>query len=224
MLETSLTMNVNLARFNMVQQQVRTWDVLDPRILELMALIPREKFVPPDFQQLAFSDTFIPIGHNQVMLPPKIVGRILQSLALNKRDSVLQIGTGTGYITSILCQLAKKITAVEINPELAKQTLKNLKELGLHNFVLEVGDAMPGWPNNAPYDAIILTGSVPVLPKSLGNELAINGRLFAVIGKSPAMSAIVLTRLDKEQWSKQVLFETNIPPMIPTTKVEDFQF
>jgi protein-L-isoaspartate(D-aspartate) O-methyltransferase len=224
MLETSLTMNVNLARFNMVQQQVRTWDVLDPRILELMTLTPREVFVPADFQQLAFSDTFIPIGYDQVMLPPKIVGRILQSLTLNKRDSVLQIGTGTGYLSALLCQLAKKITAVEVIPELAKQTLKNLKALGLHNFVLEVGDAVPGWPDNAPYDAIILTGSVPVLPKSLGEELAINGRLFAVIGKAPAMSAVLLTRVGKEQWSKQVLFETNLPSMTHEVKVEDFQF
>jgi protein-L-isoaspartate(D-aspartate) O-methyltransferase len=217
-------MNLNLARFNMVQQQVRSWDVLDPRVLQLMTTVPREQFVPTAFQQLAFSDTSIPIGYGQVTLPPKMIGRVLQALTLDKRASVLEIGTGTGYMTSLLCQLAKKVTTIEIIPELAKEAFKNFKTLNLSNIVSEIGDGIQGWSANASYDAIVLTGSVPVLPASLSEQLTNNGRLFAVVGKAPAMSAVLLTRVNNERWTKQNLFETDIAPLLNAPQLNNFQF
>ncbi len=217
-------MDFNTARFNMVQQQIRPWDVFDPQILELFATIPREQFVPQDFQQLAFSDTFLPIGHNQVIFPPKLTGRILQSLNLRKEHSVLEIGTGTGYLTALLSQLAKRVTTIEIIPELAKEALQNLKSLNLHNITLLIGDGLQTCTNEDRYDVIILTGSLPILPKILREQLSINGKLFAVIGKSPAMSALLLTRINKEYWREKILFETELPPLLYSSKKPGFQF
>jgi len=217
-------MDFNVARFNMVQQQLRPWDVSQPHILEIFQTTPREHFVLNDFKQLAFSDTFLPIGHNQVMLPPKMVARILQSLNLTKENSVLQIGAGTGYITALLCQLVKNVTAIEILPELAKESIENLKHFNYHNVTLHIGDGTEELIEEDPYDAIILTGSLRQLPKTLSKRLANNGKLFAVVGKSPAMSALLLTRVGKEHWRERILFETEIPSLIYTPKQAGFQF
>lgn len=217
-------MNIHSARFNMVQQQVRTWDVLDPSILKIIEAVPREKFVPPQFRQLAFSDTFIPIGYDQFMLPPKMVGRILQALALNKQSHVLEIGTGTGYMTALLCHLAKNVVTAEIIPELASIAEKNLSEMKLRNFDLEIVDGIRGVSKFSPYNAIVLTGSVASLPKAFGEQLSIHGKLFAVIGQKPAMSGTLLTKVGKDQWTKQILFETVIPPLKNAPAATTFKF
>lgn len=208
----------------MIEQQVRAWGVLDEHLLNLMSSLPRENFVPAAYKKLAFSDTFIPIGHNQVMLSPKITGRILQALAIDPNESVLEIGSGTGYLTALLCQLAKKVTSIEIFPDLSREAEKNLRELSLPNVTLEVGDGIQGFASHAPYDVIILTGSVPFLPKIFREQLQINGRLFAILGESPAMSATLLKRVNKKHWTEQVLFETDIPPLLNVPKRSHFQF
>ena len=217
-------MDFNTARFNMVQQQIRTWNVLDLHILDLLGTTPREKFVPKPYQLLAFSDTSIPIGYNQVMLPPKLVGRILQSINLQPEETILEIGTGTGYMTALLSQLAQEVVSFEIIPALAKEARQNIKTLNLQNTLIEVGDGVNGYLNkHAPFDAIVLTGSLPFLPRILREQLAIQGRLFAVVGNGPAMSAMLLTRIDEEQWEEKCLFETEIPPLTHPT-IQHFQF
>jgi len=216
-------MDFNLARSNMVQKQVRAWEVLDARILNLLTLIPREQFVSAP-KALAFSDTFVPIGFDQVTLPAKIVGRALQALQITNTESVLEIGTGTGYLTALLCHLAKKVTSLEIIPELSFEAKQHLKTLKLHNATLEVGNGMEGWPNHGPYDVIILTGSVPLLPKILREQLSIQGRLFAVVGQPPTMSALLITRMTKELWQEKALFETDIPPLLHGPKPKSFHF
>jgi protein-L-isoaspartate(D-aspartate) O-methyltransferase len=218
-------MDFNIARSNMAQQQLRPWGVLDPQLLEIFSTIPREQFVPDNFKQLACSEAFLPIGNNQVMLPPNIIARMLQPLQLRKDNKVLQIGTGTGYITALLCQLAKTVTAIEIIPALAKQTTQNLKYLNLYNVSVQVGDGTQGSLTKDPsYDAIVLTGSLPFLPKILGEKLATHGKLFAVLGKPPSMSALLLTRTDKQRWEETILFETELPPLFYAHKQTGFQF
>jgi protein-L-isoaspartate(D-aspartate) O-methyltransferase len=217
-------MDFNLARVNMVQQQVRTWDVLDPRILDLLSTIPREPFVLPAFKALAYSDAFLPIGFNQVILQAKIVGRLLQALNIKETESVLEIGTGTGYITALLCLLAKKVASIEIIAELSFEAKHHLKSLDLQNVTLEVGNGIEGCPVHGPYDVIVLTGSVPLLAKALREQLSIKGRLFAVTGQAPAMSAILITRVDKELWKEKVLFETDIPPLLHGPESKTFTF
>lgn len=217
-------MDFNLARFNMVQQQVRPWDVSLPQVLDLLATIPREHFVPTEFQQLAFSDTYIPIGFGQVMLPPKIVGRLLQALNIDHQESVLEIGTGTGYITALISELAKKVVSLEIIPELSLQAKERLTALDLHNIHLVVENGVEGYMPNAPFDVIVMTGSLPYLPKILREQLSVGGRLFAFIGELPIISAVSLTRVGKEHWKEQILFETDVPSLNHTLKQTLFQF
>lgn len=217
-------MDLNIARFNMVQQQVRPWDVLDTNILDLLSTVPREHFVPAEFQALAFSDTAIPIGHEQVMLPPKIVGRMLQALELDKQETILEVGTGTGYVTALLACLAKRVVSLEINASLSQQAALLLKKLEFRNVQLEVGDGTLGCPQYAPYDAIVFTGSLPLLPKILREQVSIDGRIIAILGKEPVMSAVLLTRADKDRWVERRLFETVVPPLINAPQMEQFQF
>ncbi len=217
-------MEVNIARSNMVQQQVRAWDVLDPSVLEIMSQIPRELFVAKEFQQLAFSDAFVPIGFDQVSLKPNIIGRMLQALQLNKKDSVLEVGTGTGYITALAAHFVKSIISIEIIPELSQIAKGLLRNLGIFNVNLEVGNAATGYSIHAPYDVIMMTGSVPCLPKGLIDQLAFNGRLFVVVGNSPAMSALLITRHNKNRFTDKILFETDIPPLQNAEQPNKFRF
>lgn len=216
-------MNLSIAQHNMIQQQIRTWDVLDPRLLDLFKKSPRERFVIPAFKNLAFSDDFIPIGHNQVTLPPKTIGRILQALALTPKEHVLEIGTGTGYLTSLVSHLVKKVLTVEIIPELAKEAAKHFQELGLHNITQEIGDGSHGWAKGAPYDAIIFTGSLPFIPNAIATQLAPQGRLFAILGKEPVMSAVMLTKKDKGHFQQKILFETLVPPLTHSFQPQSFK-
>ena len=206
-------MNIEQARFNMVEQQVRPWDVLDPSVLALLSEIPRERFVPQGRESLAFADLELPIGHGEVMLSPKLQARIAQEVALRPGDRVLEIGTGTGYLTALLARLCSHVTSVEIHEDLAGGARERLDALGLGNVQVVTGDAARGWPSATAFDAIVLTGSVPVLPEAYARALAVGGRLFAVVGEAPVMSAMLVTRESDEAFVHTVLFETMIAPL-----------
>jgi protein-L-isoaspartate(D-aspartate) O-methyltransferase len=192
--------------------------------------LPREQFVLPAYRHLAFSDSFMPIGEGQVSLPPKIIGRMLQALKLDPQETVLEVGTGTGYITALLACLVKQVVSVEIIPTLSVKATQLLYSLNLshrlhsHPIQLAVGNAAQGWQAQAPYDAILFTGSLPFLPADVREQLSVKGRIFAILGREPVMSATLLTRLGKERWSEQVLFETVLPPLIDTPPLKGFQF
>lgn len=219
-------MNAELeqSRFNMIEQQIRTWEVLDPVVLTLLKDVPREDFVPPQYLGLAFADLEIPIGHGQMMLSPKMEARIVQSLNLKKTDKVLEIGTGSGYMTALLAKLAQQVISVDCVPELTATARKNLERHNITNVTLEVGDAAHGWTANAPYDVIVLTGSVPVLPEGLQEQLTIGGRLFAVVGEAPVMEATLIRRVADQAFRSDVLFETCVPELTGAQQPERFSF
>ena len=212
------------ARFNMIEQQIRTWEVLDPAVLELFHKIPREDFVPAHYLGLAFADLEIPIGHGQTMLSPKVEGRILQALEIRKSDKVLEIGTGSGYLTALLATLAGKVYSIEMNAELSNQAKTRLTKHGLANVVLETGDAAQGWPAHAPYDVIVYTGSLPLLPKLVQQDLSIGGRMFVVVGEPPVMEAIMIQRTAQDGFRQQVLFETCLPMLANAPQPTRFEF
>jgi len=216
--------NVELARFNMVEQQVRPWDVLDPQILELMESMPREAFVPQAYQNVAYADIDIPIGHGEVMLAPKYVGRMLQALNLHETDVALEIGCGTGYVTALLAQTCREVYSVDIHQDFIDTTAKNLVAQDLGNITLECGDAARGWDAHAPYDVIFISGSLPELPDTFLKSLNRGGRLVAIVGDSPVMEAILITRSGANEWSQETLFETDIKALENAAKPQRFVF
>ena len=201
-----LEMNFEIARHNMIEQQIRPWNVIDPVALDALDAIPRENYVLEGMKESAFSDVELPIGHNQVMLFPKIEAKILQSVQIQKTDNVLEIGTGSGYMTALLAHLADKVCTVEIHEQLSQQAQATLTAESFENITFIVADAAEGFDQNAPYDVIILTGSVPKLPESFKKSLKKGGRLFAVIGTAPVMEATLITRVSSDQYSSEVLF------------------
>jgi protein-L-isoaspartate(D-aspartate) O-methyltransferase len=217
-------MNLEQARNNMVEQQIRTWEVLDQDVLDLLYLVPREDFVPQQYRALAFSDMEIPIGEGEKMWQPKMEARVVQELALKKTDHVLEVGTGSGYLTALLSHRSGHVHSVEINPNLAEHGRRNLARQGLDNLTLQVGDAAHGWPRQAPYDAIVLTGSTPLLPRALLDQLAAGGRLFAVVGEAPAMTARLVTCTAPGAFSSMDLFETVIAPLVNAEHPPRFKF
>ena len=217
-------MNLEQARDNMVEQQIRTWQVLDQDVLELLYAVPREEFVPEKHRALAFSDLQIPIGEGQRMWEPKLEARVLQEMHLKKIDRVLEVGTGSGYLTALLMHRAAHVVSVEIKPALAELGRRNLERHGTDNVTLEVGDASHGWPGHAPYDAIVLTGSTPVLPQALQQQLAAGGRLFAVVGERPVMSARLVTCTAPGAYHAVDLFETVIDPLVNAEQRPRFRF
>jgi protein-L-isoaspartate(D-aspartate) O-methyltransferase len=218
------------ARNNMVEQQIRTWEVLDQEVLDLLYVVPREEFVPPQHRALAFSDLEIPLeegakaGEGEKMWPPKLEARVLQELRLRKGDRVLEVGTGSGYLTALLAHRAGHVHSVEIKPALAELGRRNLERQGRDNITLHVGDAARGWPAHAPYDAIVLTGSTPILPSALLEQLAVGGRLFAVVGEAPAMSARLVTCTGPGAFGTVELFETVIAPLANAERPPRFRF
>ncbi|HZV98585.1 MAG TPA: protein-L-isoaspartate O-methyltransferase [Methylophilaceae bacterium] len=212
------------ARFNMIEQQIRTWEVLDGTVLDLLKKIPREDFVPAQYTGLAFADIELPLAHGQKMLSPKMEGRILQALEIKKSDRVLEIGTGSGYLTALLAASAKEVFSVELIPELSKNASERLARHSINNVTLEIGDAANGWPAHAPYDAIVYTGSLPVLPPSVQHSLAIGGRLFVVLGDAPVMEATMIQHIAEDSFKRYVLFETCLPPLINAAQPQRFQF
>jgi protein-L-isoaspartate(D-aspartate) O-methyltransferase len=217
-------MNLEQARTNMVEQQIRTWDVLDQDVLDLLYLVPREDFVPPQYRALAFSDLEIPLGDGERMWQPKMEARVIQELALKKADRVLEVGTGSGYLSALLGHRTAKVHSVELKPALAASGRRNLDRHGADNVVLEIGDAARGWPKHAPYDVIVLTGSSPILPQGFLEQLAPGGRLFAVTGEAPAMTARVVTCTGPGAYASTELFETVIAPLANCEHAPRFQF
>src|SRR5512134_1696719 len=205
-------MNFDQARANMVEQQIRPWEVLDQAVLDLLYAVPREDFVPAAYRTLAFADMEIPIGEGEKMMAPKIEARIVQELAPRKHERVLEVGTGSGYLTALLAHRAAHVHSVEIRPALAAFGRANLERHGADNVTLEIGDAARGWPSRAPYDVIVLTGSTPVLPRAFLEQLATGGRLFAVVGEEPAMSARVVTCTGPGAFHSVDVFETVVAP------------
>ncbi|HLD08925.1 MAG TPA: protein-L-isoaspartate O-methyltransferase [Methylophilaceae bacterium] len=212
------------ARFNMIEQQIRTWEVLDPTVLDLLKRVPREAFVPPQYAGLAFADLEIPIGHGQTMLSPKIEGRILQALELKKTDKVLEIGTGSGYLTALLAKSAKQVISIDIHPDLSQIAQQRLTQQKISNVTLEIGDAANGWDAHAPYDVIVFTGSLPVPPDNVQQSLSVGGRMFVVIGEAPVMEATIIRRIAANSFKQDVLFETCLPALANAPQPQRFQF
>ena len=217
-------MNLEQARFNMIEQQIRPWDVLDPVVLDLLKKVPREDFVPLQYAGLAFADLEIPLGHGQSMLSPKLEARLLQALELGKHDRVLEIGTGSGYMTALLATLAGHVVSVDCVAEFTAQARQTLMRQGIANVTLATGDAAHGFGEDGLFDVIILTGSVEVLPLAFEQSLAVGGRLLAVVGQVPVMAAKLIRRVDEEVFRRDVLFETCIPPLINTPRAQRFHF
>jgi protein-L-isoaspartate(D-aspartate) O-methyltransferase len=206
-------MNVEQARLNMVESQIRTWEVLDQTVLDLLLAIRREEFVPEKYRDLAFADLEIPLGHGEAMLAPKMEARMIQELGVRKTDKILEIGTGSGYVTALLAKLGGQIVSVERIKEFSQAATRRLAGHGLQNVQLHGADGAEGWPEQAPYDVILLTGSVPALSKSFQEQLAVGGRLLAVVGDAPVMTARLLTRVSARAFNSIDLFETTIPPL-----------
>lgn len=219
-------MNYEQARFNMVEQQIRPWEVLDQQVLQIILHTPREDYVPAAYHSLAFADTNIPLGQGQVMMIPSVEGRLLQALALQKTDKVLEIGTGSGYVTACLAGLAGHVESVDIFPEFTDSAAKKLAAHGVSNVNLVSGDAAEGWNSGTQYDAIAITGSMPVIPESYKKALTVNGRLFVIVGDTsmPIMSACLITRVTENQWVQESLFETSIPSLLNAKKLRTFVF
>lgn len=216
--------DIEQARFNMIEQQIRTWEVLDSVVLDLLKEVPREAFVPKEYAGLAFADLEIPIGHGQMMLSPKMEGRILQALQIKPTDKVLEIGTGSGYLTSLMAKLAKEVISVELNPALAKVAQQRITAHGLTNVTVTVGDAARGWPASAPYDVIVFTGSLPVMPEQVQQQLTMGGRMFVVVGEAPVMEATMVQRIAADSFKHDVLFETCLPSLDNAPQPERFHF
>lgn len=211
---STIKINFEEARRNMIEQQIRTWDVLDQCILDVLAKTPREDFVPSQYRNLAFTDVEIPLGFNQVMMSPKVEGRLLQALSLKTTDRVLEIGTGSGYLTACLSQLSNSVLSIDIVPNFSNSAHTKLKtHCRANNITLRTGNAAYGWGNQC-YDAIAITGSIKHLQDNWRQQLVVGGRLFVVIGQPPVMEAVVITRLGTHEWIQESLFDTKLPPLI----------
>jgi protein-L-isoaspartate(D-aspartate) O-methyltransferase len=211
------------ARQQMVDQQIRTWEVLDPRVLEVFSIVPREAFVPPEYSELAFADAPIPIGLGQSMLAPKIQGRILQALGVTPVDSVLEVGSGTGYLAACLSLLGLSARSIDIHPQFTASATANLRAVPNARVQFETRDAFATAPLGE-YDAIAVTGTLPVYDSRFERSLRIGGRLFAVVGEAPVMDAILVRRVDAAEWIRESLFETVIEPLINATAAQRFIF
>lgn len=219
-----MSMNFERARFNMVEQQIRPWEVLDGRVLSLLESIHREDFVPVKYRKLAFADMPIPLAEGQFMMRPNIEGRLLQALNLSEDDTVLEIGTGSGFMTACLASLAKSVVSVEIFEELHGTAKARLKEKNINNTDLFVGDVMQGWQPEQAHDVVVVTGSMPSVPEQFLGWVNPGGRMFVITGQSPAMEARLLTRLDVSQWREESLFETDLPRLVNAEDPEEFIF
>ena len=208
-----MDINLEQARYNMIEQQIRPWEVLDQNVLDLLMRLPREDFVPAEFRNVALADMNTPIGHGQVMMSPKVEARMLQALDVKPDETVLEVGTGSGYVTALLASLARYVYSVEIDPELKAQAEQRLAAHNTSNVTLEEGDAARGWKAHAPYDVIVLTGSLPLLPDTFKRDLKVGGRLFVIVGDPPVMTARLVTRVGTAEWAQEDLFETELPAL-----------
>ncbi len=219
-----MKMNFDQARFNMVEQQIRPWDVLDGRVLGLLESSQREDFVPVRYRKMAFADLAIPLDHGQNMMKPVVEGRLLQALGLQADETVLEIGTGSGFVTACLAQMAERVVSVDIYEQFSSEAAGKLKEKDIHNVEFETGDVMTGWQPEQAHDVVVVTGSVLSVPEHFPGWVNPRGRLFVICGESPAMEAKLLTRLNATEWREESLFETDLARLINAGKTPHFEF
>ncbi len=212
------------ARFNMVEQQVRPWEVLDAQVLELVGNMPREHFVPDSYKGLAYADIEIPLGDGQKMMFPRVEGRLLQALDIQPEETVLEIGTGSGYLTACLARLANSVISQDINPQFTDSARRKLASLGIENVQLRTADSLNDDVASGPFDAIAVTGSLPFIPNELMQRLKVGGRMFIVTGDSPAMEASLVTRTGDDEWQTEGLFETDIGRLTNAPEIKRFEF
>ncbi len=217
-------MNIEQARFNMIVQQIRPWDVLDPKVLTLLAKVKREDFVPAAYRDLAFADLEIPLGEGQVMLPPRVEARLLQELGIKKTDRVLEIGTGSGYMAALLAASAEHVTTLEIRPSLAAIARENLQRSGVDNVTVEVANGLSGWSQRAPFDAILVSGALPEVPAALLKQLRVGGRLAVIVGEAPVMEAQLITCTAEGVFNTINVFETVMPSLDGASPSAGFSF
>lgn len=221
-------MNIEQARFNMIEQQIRPWDVLDQEVLDLLLIVKRENFVPVAYRNLAFMDTEIPLPDGENMLTPKLEARILQELAVKRHENVLEIGAGSGYMAALLAYRGRHVTTIEIDPALKALAEKNLAENGVDNVTVELGNGAQGWlgsgSNGAPYDAIVISGSVSVFPQEFLQQIKIGGRMVVTIGEAPVMTTQLITRTSESTYETVKLFETIVTPLHAASIPSHFKF
>ena len=217
-------MNIEQARFNMIEQQIRPWDVLDPEVLNLLSIVKRENFVPAAYRNIAFADLEVPLPAGEHMLAPRVEARVLQELAVKKHESVLEIGAGSGYMAALLAHRSRHVLTIDIKQELVDMAQRNLAENGVTNAEVALGDASRGWAVAAPYDVICVSGGMPVLPQDLLEQLKIGGRLSAFVGTAPMMKAQVITRIDEKQFRVADIFETYVEALENAVVLPRFKF
>lgn len=221
-------MNVEQARFNMIEQQIRPWEVLDQGVLDLLAVVHREDFVPPAYRALAFVDMQVPLReqgrHGQCMLEPKVEARLLQELQVRKHEKVLEIGTGSGYMAALLAHQGQQVHSLEIVPELAAMARENLRRAAVRNVTVHDGDGARGLPVQAPFDVIVLSGSVAAVPQALLDQLKVGGRLAAIVGDEPVMRASVYTRTGEREFGHVEVFDTVAPRLLGFDEPPRFRF
>ena len=215
-------LNFEEARHNMIVQQIQPWNVRDDKVLDLIRRLPREDFVPAEYKEHAFTDMNIPLGNGQEMMSPKLEAYMVQALQIQTQDKVLEVGTGTGYFTALLASQARHVITVDIDADMQKRAEEKLNAHQITNVTYEVGDAALGWDAHKPFDVIAITGSLPILPETFQRNLNVGGRLIAIIGDAPAMELILITRIKENEWSHQVLLETDIPALINAAEPERF--
>lgn len=212
------------ARFNMVEQQIRPWQVLDPQVLTVLSNVQRELFVPQAYQAMAYTDTDIPLGHGEAMAPPRVAARLMHDLHLTGTEKVLEIGTGSGYMAALLAGRAQRVVSLEINPELASNARNNLQRAGISNVDVRVADGSTGASGDAPFDAIVLGGSVAEVPQALLQQLAIGGRLLAIVGHDHVMAATLFTRTAEAAWDSKALWDHTAPRLQGFAEPTRFKF
>lgn len=217
-------MDIEHARFNMIEQQIRPWEVLNPVVLDLLHKVKREDFVPAIYRSLAFVDMAIPLGNGDAMWEPKLEGRVLQILEPKRTDRILEVGTGSGYLTALLASLAAQVVSVEIDPAMKDEAEKKLRAHGLTNVTLKVGDGARDWAEDGKFDAIVLTGSTPVLPEAYLGRLNPGGRLFVLVGEGPMMTATLATCVAPGDYKYSGLFETRVKALVNAFEPERFEF
>ena len=217
-------MNIEQARFNMVEQQIRPWNVLDTSVLELLSVVKREAFVPAAFQALAFADIEIPLGHGQCMLAPRLEARMLQDLAIQPHETVLEIGAGSGYMAALMAQRAHRVVSLELVPELASMARTNLRNAGIQNAEVRQGDGATTSPAEGQYDVIVLSGSVTEVPQALLNLLKVGGRLAGIVGDEPVMRATFVSRASATEFTTRQPWDCNAPRLQNFAEPSRFQF
>jgi protein-L-isoaspartate(D-aspartate) O-methyltransferase len=217
-------MNIEQARFNMIEQQIRPWNVLDQEVLDALHVVKREQYVPVACASLAFADTEIPLGNGASMFNPKVEARILQELQVKKHENVLEIGAGSGYMAALLANKARHVTTIEINPALKEMAQQNLANANVSNVSVELGNGSEGWASGAPFDVIVISGALEVLPEVFLKQLKVGGRIAAIVGVAPVMQCVIITRVAETAYDTVQVFETNIKALASAPQPSHFEF